>query len=198
MRNSSKEVAAFVDRVRASTGAPKVNIGAHSMGTTVNAYYMKFDGGNATVAHFVGFGANYKGTTMYGREFRTGGADPVNKLINALPVVRAVVDAFCQSCTEFLPPNAFLDDLNAGGVTVPGPDYTTIASRLDELVIPPSSGILDEPGVTNVWLQDKCAADLAGHFLQAVDPNVLQIMRWAFAGKPGPMPTGCSLNGAYP
>lgn len=72
MRKSSKEIAAFVQKVRASTGADKVNLGGHSMGTTVAAYYMKFDGGAAFVKHFVGFGANYKGTTLYGGETNGG------------------------------------------------------------------------------------------------------------------------------
>jgi hypothetical protein len=97
-----------------------------------------------------------------------------------------------------MPPSALLDALNAGGVTVRGPTYTAIASRNDEVIRPPSSGVLDEAGVTNVWLQDKCETALAGHFVQALSTDVLQIMRWAFAGKPGGVPQGCSEDGSYP
>lgn len=125
---------------------------------------------------------------------------PVNKLVTSIPLLSTIVQAACASCREFLSPSDLIRDLNSGGVSVPGPDYTTIASKIDEVVLPPSSGRLDgEAGVTNIWLQDKCPSDLAGHILQAVDPNVLQIMRWAFAGKPGgQVPQGCSPAGAYP
>lgn len=149
---------------------------------------MKYDGGAQFVKHYVGFGAIYKGTTLWG----------VNNLVTRIPLVNSIVRSICASCTDLLTPSEFNTALSAGGITVPGPDYTTIATRTDEVVVPPSSGIIEEEGVSNVWLQDKCPVDLTGHALLAVDPNVLQIMRWAFAGKQGPMPQGCSTSGAYP
>jgi len=183
MRESSKEVAGIVDKVLASTGANKVNIVGHSMGTTVGSYYIKFDGGKDKVNHFVGFGANYKGTTLYG----------LNLLVKQIPGISPALRAVCDSCDEFLPPSAFLDDLNRGGVTVPGVDYTTIASKFDEMVLPYTSGLLDEPGVTNIVLQNQCSGllnqDLAGHLSQAVDPNVTAFILWALKGKQGPIPT---------
>lgn len=182
MRDSSKEIAAFVQKVLASTGAKKVNLVGHSMGTTVSAYYMKFDGGNTTVNTFTGFGANYKGTTLYG----------INALVRTIPGVSDIVRALCKSCDEFLPPSQFITDLNAGGVTVPGPVYTTIASKLDEFVLPYTSGILNEPGVTNIVIQQQCGfiPDLSGHLAQAVDPNVAAWILWSLKGKQGGIP-GC-------
>ncbi|BEJ17154.1 hypothetical protein CspHIS471_0605550 [Cutaneotrichosporon sp. HIS471] len=182
MRDSSKEIAGIVQKVLAATGASKVNLVGHSMGTTVATYYMKFDGGDKFVNHYIGFGANYKGTTLYG----------LNLLVKTIPGISPTLRAICASCDEFLTPSTFIADLNNGGVTVPGPDYTTIASKLDELVVPYTSGILDEPGVTNIVIQKQCGLilDLSGHFAQAVDPNVTAWILWALGGKNGPIP-GC-------
>jgi triacylglycerol esterase/lipase EstA (alpha/beta hydrolase family) len=182
MRDSSKEIAGIVQKVLAATGASKINLVGHSMGTTVSAYYMKFDGGAQYVNHFVGFGANYKGTSLYG----------VNLLVKTVPGLSDVLRSVCASCDEFLTPSTFVDDLNRGGVTVPGPDYTTIASKLDEFVLPYTSGLLDEPGVTNIVIQKQCGfiLDLAGHLAQAIDPNVTAWILWALGGKQGRIP-GC-------
>jgi hypothetical protein len=66
MRDSAAQLGRFVDRVRGATGAAQVDIVGHSEGSTMPAYYLKFLGGAAKVAHFVGFGANYRGTTLGG------------------------------------------------------------------------------------------------------------------------------------
>jgi triacylglycerol lipase len=166
MRDSAAELGRFVDRVRSTTGAAKVDIVGHSEGSTMPAYYLKFLGGAAKVAHFVGFGANYRGTTL-------GGLDALAKgLLTTVPGLRGILTTACGSCTEYLAPSAFLDDLARGGVHVAGPAYTSIVSRYDEVVTPYTSGILGEPGATDVVLQDFCRSDISGHLGQAVDPNV--------------------------
>jgi triacylglycerol lipase len=166
MRDSAAELGRFVDRVRSTTGAAKVDVVGHSEGSTMPAYYLKFLGGAAKVAHFVGFGANYRGTTL-------GGLDALAKgLLATVPGLRGILTTACGSCTEYLAPSAFLDDLARGGVHVPGPSYTSIVSRYDEVVTPYTSGILNEPGATDIVLQDFCRSDVSGHLSQAVDPNV--------------------------
>lgn len=173
MRESAKEVGGIVDKVLASTGAKKVNLVGHSQGTTVSAYYMKFEGGDKKVNRFAGFGSNFKGTSLYG----------VNKLVRAIPAITPVLRAICASCDEYLPPNQFLTDLTYGGVSVPGPNYLTIVSKYDEVVLPYTSGVLKEPGVTNIVLQDVCALDLSGHISQAVNPNVTRFILWQLNGQ---------------
>jgi triacylglycerol esterase/lipase EstA (alpha/beta hydrolase family) len=180
MRDSAAEVGRFVDQVRATTGAAKVDLVGHSEGTTVSAYYLKFGGGASKVKHFVGFGANYKGTTLYG----------LNVLVRGLGlVINGPLTNVCAACNEFLPPSSFLTDLNAGGVTVAGPTYTNIVSRYDEVVVPYTSGILNEAGVENIVLQDRCWTDLAGHLSQAIDPNVQRNILWALNGRTGARPS---------
>jgi len=171
MRTSAAELSAFVDAVRTTTGAAKVDIVGHSEGTTVPAYYLKFLGGAAKVEHFVGFGSNYGGTTLAG----------LSNLIAALTTsAPGLADLFsreaCGACLEYMPGSAFLEDLRSGGVAVPGPTYTNIVSRHDEVVIPYTSGVLVAPNATNVVLQDACPLDVAGHLGMAVDPNITSLI----------------------
>lgn len=167
MRTSAGELRAFVDRVRDSTGASQVDIVGHSEGTTVPAYYMKFLGGDEAVKRFVGFGSNFEGTSL-------GGLQTLSTLLGFGAVLSA---GGCEACNEFAPESSFMSDLNDGGVTVPGPQYTSIVTKYDAVVTPYTSGVLDPAAnVTNVTLQDVCSNDFSGHVALAIDPNVQSIV----------------------
>lgn len=170
MRDSAAELKTFVDRVRSTTGAAEVDIVGHSEGTTITAYYLKFLGGADAVESFVGFGSNFKGTTL-------GGFKDLAKAAMTIPVLGDAFIRACGACAEYLPPSQFLDDLAAGGFTVPGVRYTSIISRYDTVVVPYTSGRIDEPGVKNIVLQDACKLDFAGHLAMAIDPNVTSLIR---------------------
>src|SRR3954464_13349132 len=100
MEDSSAELAAFVDRILAATGARKVDLVGHSEGTVMPQYYLKFRGGAAKVDKYVAITPLYHGTTLNG----------VGPLITTLEAaapqlagrVAAAVDAGCGSCQEFL------------------------------------------------------------------------------------------------
>lgn len=166
MADSAAQLGRFVERVRGATGSSKVDMAGHSQGTTVPAYYMKFLGGDRTVKKFVGFGANYHGTTLYG----------LSKLGRALNVPPVLTAAGCAACAEYLPGSEFLRKLDDGPVAVPGPEYTTMISRYDEVVIPYTSGALKAPNAKTVVLQDRCPQDVVGHGAQAADPNVAAVI----------------------
>lgn len=167
MRTSAGELRSFVDRVRTSTGATQVDIVGHSEGTTVPAYYMKFLGGGEVVKRFVGFGSNFAGTSL-------GGLQTLSTLLGFGAVLSA---GGCEACSEYAPESSFMDDLNEGGVTVPGPHYTSIVTRYDSVVTPYTSGVLaPAANVTNVTLQDVCSIDFSGHLALAIDPNVQSIV----------------------
>ena len=167
MRESAAELDAFVEKVRASTGAAKVSIAGHSEGTTVPAYYLKFLGGDEVVRHFVGFGSNFKGTSLQGLQ-------ELADLLGFRPVLDA---GGCPACNEFAPTSEFTKDLNEGGVSVPGPSYTSIVTKYDEVVTPYTSGILaPASNVKNIVLQDVCALDFSGHVGLAWDPNVFALV----------------------
>ncbi|MET8828084.1 alpha/beta hydrolase [Streptomyces sp. NPDC004610] len=168
MAQSAAEVGAFVDRVRERTGAAKVDIVGHSEGSTVPAYYIKYLGGAAEVDDFIGFGSNFRGTTLNG----------LASLAAALGLQGLLTGVGCGACTDYLPGSAFLAKLNDGPVAVPGPTYTSIVTRYDRVVTPYTSGLLTggNADVTNIVLQDVCAYDSAGHLGLAIDPNVAHLV----------------------
>ncbi|TCO55927.1 lipase family alpha/beta hydrolase [Actinocrispum wychmicini] len=166
LKDSAAEVATFIDRVRQSTGADKVDIVGYSEGTTVTAYYLKKLGGAAKVERYTGFGANYAGTTLLG-------LTQLAKRLNLGPILTGVG---CGACTDYLPGSAFLQELGDGGVAVPGPSYTNIVTKFDEVVTPYTSGILKAPNSTNIVVQDKCSLDITGHIGYITDPNLIQFV----------------------
>ncbi|AKU14690.1 esterase/lipase family protein [Luteipulveratus mongoliensis] len=182
MDKSAATFSTFVDKVLASTGATKVNVVGHSEGTTVPAYYMKFLGGDKKVNRYVGFGANYAGTSL-------SGLGTLAKALGLQPILNGVG---CPACSQFLTGSDFLKKLNDGGVAVPGPQYTNIVTKYDTIVTPYTSGILKAPNVTNVVLQNSCGLDFSGHLGLAIDPNVASLVKYHLdpehAGKPTCVP----------
>lgn len=167
MRTSAKELGAFVDKVRGATGAAKVDLVGHSEGSTVPAYYLKFEGGSTKVDNVIGFGSNYKGTTL-------SGLGTLGELIGFRPVLDGVG---CPACAEYLPSSEFMADLNSGGTpVVPGPTYLSIISRYDTVVTPYTSGRISAANARTIVIQDVCPWDFTGHIGQAVDPNVSQLV----------------------
>ncbi|MDT4951116.1 MAG: triacylglycerol lipase [Pseudonocardiales bacterium] len=173
MEDSSQELATLVDRVLAATGAAKVDLVGHSEGAVMPQYYLKFRGGAAKVDKYVAMTPLYKGTTLGGVSTLTHALETVFPPL-AKPISDAVA-TFCGSCEEFLEGSPFLTHLYADGVyAVPGVTYTTIMTKLDELVIPYTSGRLTAPNATNLVVQDQCPIDLAEHLAVAFDPTVGQ------------------------
>ncbi len=120
-----------VDSVRRASGAAKVDLVGHSEGSTVGAYYMKYLGGDTAVDRYVGFGTNYRGTTLYG-------LTALETQLNITDEIRALG---CGACADFAPDSPFMRRLNAGGTAaVPGPHYTNVSSVNDEVVLPYTSG----------------------------------------------------------
>jgi triacylglycerol esterase/lipase EstA (alpha/beta hydrolase family) len=158
---SAPELAAFVDRVLAATGAAEVDIVGHSQGGMMPRYYTKFLGGAAKVDKLVGLAPSNHGTTFNG--------------LNNLPGVPELTAAgLGQSVIDQQPNSEFLTNLNAGGDTVPGVTYTVIVTRYDEVVTPPSSSFLDGPAVTNIEIQDRCPLDTSEHLAISFDANALR------------------------
>jgi pimeloyl-ACP methyl ester carboxylesterase len=172
IEQSAPELAAFVDRVLAATGASQVDLVGHSEGTFMPEYWLKYLGGASKVAKYVALAPLYKGTTFYGL---ANMAIAGEKYGLSQPFLR-LVSAFCGSCDEFLAGSPMVQKLQAnGGPEVPGIQYTTIMSKYDELVIPYTSGVLPPPA-TNIVIQNVCRNDLDEHGLQAFDPVVAQLI----------------------
>ena len=62
--SAARRLGEFVDRVRAETGAPHVDVIGHSMGGVVGRYYVTFGGGDGVVANLVTIGSPHSGTAV--------------------------------------------------------------------------------------------------------------------------------------
>jgi triacylglycerol lipase len=171
MEQSAEVLGSFVNQVLAATGARKVDIVGHSEGATMPYWYIKFDGGAAKVARMVGLAPVVHGTAT------AIGTAVIDEFLNAFggsaSEATAVAEG-CQSCAEFAPESSFIQQLDAGGVAVPGVVYTQIMTTYDELVVPYTSGMVVAPRSTNFVVQDQCALDFADHIALAADPVAAQ------------------------
>nr|WP_063043496.1 alpha/beta fold hydrolase [Nocardia pseudovaccinii] len=173
MAESSRQLADFVERVRAATGAEKVDIVGHSQGGTVANQYLKFDGGADKVGKLVTFGATHHGTALMGIAL-LGRA--INNLgVNILGFYEPIVGL---SNIEQAVGSSFYARLNANGDTVPGVDYTVVGSRYDEVTNPYNWTFLQagpDATVDNITLQDGCEQDLSDHLTMMYSPRSASI-----------------------
>jgi triacylglycerol esterase/lipase EstA (alpha/beta hydrolase family) len=157
---SAAQLATFVDRVLAATGAQKVDLVGHSQGGMMPRYYIKNLGGASKVNALVGLAPSNHGTTLEG----------LFTLAGYLPGASSLVGADCPACAEQEAGSSFITALNAGGETVPSVKYTVIESDNDEVVTPYTSAFLaPAPNVTNILLQNQCALDQGEHLSMPYD-----------------------------
>jgi triacylglycerol lipase len=167
IRLSAAEIGAAVTRIMSSTGAAKVHLAGFSQGANVTRYYVNRLGGAPVTATWTGIASPTYGGQFYG----------TSTVANASPAGHTVIEeAFAPALVQQLEGSSFLAELNAGGDTVPGVRYTTISSRLDEVVQPQSNMLLRGPGAQNLFVQDVCPVDLSGHFGLTYSPTVRQLI----------------------
>ncbi len=121
--DAEKEVKTRVESLLKTTGATKVDIISHSMGSLNTRWYIKFLGGESKVDDWVSLGGPNHGT----------------ETANAC--------AFQVSCQEMEVGSKFLSELNAGDETPGIVNYGTWWSPCDEIINPDESVILT--GATN-------------------------------------------------
>lgn len=121
--DAEKEVKSHVESLLKTTGASKVDIISHSMGSLNTRWYIKFDGGESKVDDWVSLGGPNHGT----------------ETANAC--------SFQVSCQEMEVGSKFLSELNAGDETPGIVNYGTWWSPCDEIINPDESVILS--GATN-------------------------------------------------
>lgn len=156
---SAGELNAFVDKVLAATGAAEVDLVGHSQGGMMPRYYLKNLGGAAEVHTLVGLSPSNHGTTL----------DGLFVLSNFFPGANQFTGALCPACEQQRVDSAFITNLNSGGETVPGVDYTVIQTRYDQVVTPYTSAFLSGSNVKNILLQNQCILDLGDHLSMPYD-----------------------------
>lgn len=158
---SAQELSDFVDRVLTATGAAGVDIVGHSQGGMMPRYYLKFLNGAGKVHRLIAITPSNHGSS-------SNGMVNLARLLGLSPAIALV----CQACQQQMVDSDFMKLLNGGGDTVPGVEYTVIATRYDTVVTPYTSSFLTGDNVTNILLQDRAPLDFSGHFAVNFDPVV--------------------------
>ena len=178
VEQSGTEIAAFVDKVRTATGADKVDIVGHSLGGFMALWLPKETDAAGHVDRVVALAPPSHGTTLFGALTLIDGLGARSLLDTTLGT------AGCQACVDLLAGGTAVGRLEDGGIAQPGVTYTVIATKHDEVVTPTSRAFIDEPGVRNYYIQDRCPLDPVGHFgigfdlgttsliLNGLDPSV--------------------------
>jgi len=165
---SLSTVATFVDQVLAHTGATKVDFIGASQGGMLGELYLKFvAGARSKVANYIGIAPPTHGTTFNGLVTLAQLLPPL------LPVVNAtVIGTICPACVEQQIGSTTVNVLNYGPITQPGVNYTVIDTYWEDVVTPVGSAFINEPGVSNKYLQTYCPYSLSDHVLLTYDPGV--------------------------
>ncbi|KUM95098.1 hypothetical protein AQI88_19390 [Streptomyces cellostaticus] len=166
---SAKELAAYVDKVLAATGASKVDLVGHSQGGgLMPQWYLRFDGGAAKVHQLVGISPSSHGTTASGLIHLGDG------LLDVAGHAGKPFGLDSPAAKDQTIGSPVIQQLYAKGDTEPGVTYTNIVTKTDVVVTPYTNQFLTAgPGATvhNILLQDVCPLDLTGHAGGAYDPN---------------------------
>ncbi len=160
IRTSARELSGYVDAVLARTGASQVDLIGHSQGGMLSRQYLKFEGGaNAAdparnkVANVVSLAPTNHGTTF-------NGLQQMYLVLASLGFHNDQISQFVFGIAgrQQLIGSRLIADLNAGGETMPGVEYTIIATRNDQVATPPEYSFLSTArgNVDNVWVQDGC------------------------------------------
>ncbi|WP_052172646.1 triacylglycerol lipase [Nocardia sp. BMG111209] len=176
---SGRQLAAFVGDVLAATGAKKVDLVGFSQGAVVTRYYVNKLGGAARVGQWVGVASPTYGGILYGLV-------PLANVVPPLWWIAAHVTS--TAVRQQAAGSTFMQELNDGGDTVPGVRYTTIGSRVDEMIQPFENMALRGPGAENIVLQQRCPVDLTGHFHMVYDPYVQQLLLGVLDPEHAPQP----------
>jgi len=168
---SAHEIGAFVDDVLAATGAAKVDLVGHSEGAFQSLYVPKVAGYAAKVSHVVALAPPTHGTTV-------GGIVTLGQLLGGQALVAAFTNsAKCFACTDLVHGGPGVARLNDGPIAQAGVTYTVIASKWDYVVTPTrTTAFVNEPGVRNYFVQDKCPLDPVGHVGIAIDTGVTSMI----------------------
>ncbi|MFC7308092.1 esterase/lipase family protein [Streptomyces monticola] len=179
IKQSSKELAAFVDKVLDASGSGQVDLVGHSQGGTLARWYLKADGGanpgdpsKNKVKKVVQLGATNHGTTMSG----------TLTLADKFHMVEAGEKPFGMAGVQQFVKSDFIKELNADGDTVPGVDYTVIGTKYDEITTPWQSTFMTAgPGATvrNIALQEGCPVDLSAHLSMSYSPRAIGLVKRA-------------------
>jgi len=171
IENSAQTLATFVEQVKATTGAAKVDLVGHSQGGMLSEYYAKVLGGAPNVHSLVALSPTTHGTTL----------DGISTLASFFPDAPEIVGTLCPACTEQEAGSPVIAVLDAGPIAQPGIQYTIIETKNEIVVTPVGSSFIAEAGVVNEYVQQFCPFDLVDHVNLPYDDVVIQLVKNALA-----------------
>ncbi|MEU7995486.1 alpha/beta fold hydrolase [Micromonospora sp. NPDC049060] len=164
---SARAFSSFVGQVRASTGAAKVDVVAHSEGGLVSRYFIKNLGGTSSIDRYVSLGTPQYGTYV----------------ANIVKFLGLGSCAGIVACQQMSIGSSFLAGLNAGDDTPGTVRWTAVRTLQDELVRPVDNAKLAD-GVTNVLIQSACPLRVVGHLGLVLDGTTYTVIRQALRDQP--------------
>jgi triacylglycerol esterase/lipase EstA (alpha/beta hydrolase family) len=150
-----------LDRTRAGS----VDVVGYSAGGVVARLWVTEDGGATSVRRLVTLGSPHHGTDLAELGALLQGTCPV-------------------ACQQLSPSSPLLARLEAEPLPA-GPEYLSLWTARDDVVVPPSSAVID--GVPSPSLQSICPASQVRHSGLPSDPLVQRLVAEALAR--GPVPT---------
>ncbi|MQY19204.1 esterase/lipase family protein [Nocardia macrotermitis] len=160
--SEARQVADFVTRVRAATGADKVDIVAHSAGAFVTQYYLKVLHGAPFVRDAVLLAPESRGCDGTGLLTQYGITNPPMTPVQAAEVAPYLVSALTimfpgmAPAMQMSPTSEVYKAVFDSPVTQPGVHYSVLATRNDHIATPAvTCSLLTEPGVVNVVYEDR-------------------------------------------
>ncbi|MGV8873134.1 MAG: esterase/lipase family protein [Rhodococcus sp. (in: high G+C Gram-positive bacteria)] len=166
IEDSAAQLKSMTQSILDATGATAVDLVGYSQGAAVTRYFVNRLGGDRIVDRWVGIASPTYGGTMYG----------VTPVVQAVPGgVGLIAGEFGPGLTQLMAGSDFLERLNAGGDTVPGVEYTSIATNVDEVIQPYTNALLRDPGARNIVVQDVCPGTEVAHFTFTYDPTALRL-----------------------
>jgi triacylglycerol lipase len=165
LTDQASSLAAAAEAALDRTGAGSVDVVGYSAGGVVARLWVTEEGGATSVRRLVTLGSPHHGTELAGLGSLVQGACPV-------------------ACRQLSPSSPLLRRLEAQALPA-GPAYLSLWTARDDVVIPPSSAVLD--GVPSPSLQSVCPASQVRHGGLPTDPLVQRLVARALA--PSPIPT---------
>jgi pimeloyl-ACP methyl ester carboxylesterase len=185
--DSAQKLATFVEQVKATTGAKKVDLVGHSQGGMLSEYYAKVLGGAHNIHSLVALAPTTHGTTL-GR---------ISALAALFPGALRIVGTLCPACAQQEAGSPVITTLDAGPIAQPGIQYTIIETKNETIVTPVGSSFIAEPGVVNEYVQQFCPSDMVDHINLPYDNVVIQLVKNALAPSTA-LPPNCLQQFPYP
>lgn len=187
---SGATMSAFIDRVLAATGAPKVDLVGHSQGGLLLKYYISGLGGGTKVGRAVAMAPTIHGSTLSGLTHIGDALRPIAGWL--VDGVYAALAGAAPGARDQAVTSEFMKAMNQLPDTAGGAKLTVISTVYDAVVTPVSAQRPIGPDTAWIVLQRQCVLDFVDHVgmafdsialrnvLNALDPSTARSIRCKF------------------